>query len=222
MSAVLGVDIGQASDYTALVLVEAAVQVDATRPELHVRYVDRFRHVPYPALADRIATLCSYPAMRGARVVIDATGVGRPVVDMLRDRIDALESITITGGQAATTSGRDHSVPKADLVSSLKVLTETRRLKVSRDLPDQIRRALAAELAEFGYQQSDSGRTTYGGQGAHDDLVLALAMACWATARDNGAAAWIAYTRRVATSAAPVLSGLADRATARRLTPGIR
>jgi hypothetical protein len=222
VTAVLGVDVGQASDYTALVLVEAApVRVDGARPELQVRYVDRFRHLPYPALADRIATLCSYPALRGARCVIDATGVGRPVVDMLRERIDTLEGITITGGAAATRAGRDHTVPKADLVSALKVLTETRRLKISTNLPDQILRALAAELAEFGYQQSDTGRTSYGGQGAHDDLVMSLAMACWAAAQDNGAAAWIAYNRRLAAAAAPVLTGVVERRAVRLLPPGV-
>ena len=51
-----------------------------------VRYLER---VPlgtrYPAIVEQVRKLVSYDRMRGrCSVVVDSTGVGEPVVDMLR------------------------------------------------------------------------------------------------------------------------------------------
>ena len=47
----IGNDLGQASDYTALTVV---VEDDGI---YHLRYLDRFRGIPYPSIVERVATL---------------------------------------------------------------------------------------------------------------------------------------------------------------------
>jgi hypothetical protein len=69
---------------------------------------------------------------------------------------------------------------KRDLVSTLAVLLQARRLKISPALPEA--RTLTEELAGFQVKISQAGGDTYGAWrgGAHDDLILSVALACWA------------------------------------------
>jgi hypothetical protein len=49
-------------------------------------------------------------------------------------------------------------------------------------------RTLVAELMDMRVKISDSGRDKYGAfrNGSHDDLVLALGLACWRAGRGSG------------------------------------
>jgi hypothetical protein len=48
----------------------------------------------------------------------------------------------------------------------------------------------------FSYELSAAGRPLYGAKGAHDDLVLSLALAIWGAERGSaGAAAFIEFLR---------------------------
>jgi hypothetical protein len=69
----VGLDLGQANDFTAVAVVEAAGD------DLHVRHLERFRNTLYPDVAERVEALMDSPQLKGkASLVIDATGVGRP------------------------------------------------------------------------------------------------------------------------------------------------
>ena len=83
---VLGVDIGQTHDYTALVVLERA------GIELHVRHAERLPlGMNYPSQVERVATLVGSPEMaHDALVAVDATGVGRAVLDLLREALRLL------------------------------------------------------------------------------------------------------------------------------------
>jgi len=114
-------------------------------------------------------------------LVLDATGVGRPVVDMFREAGLEAASVTLTGGTSVNKAAwNDWSVPKRDLVSIMQVLMQSRRLRISGDLEEA--QALRKELLSFRVRISDSGADTYGAwrEKEHDDLVLATALACWA------------------------------------------
>jgi hypothetical protein len=69
---VLGVDLGQANDYTALVVLERVGK------ELHARHIERLRlGTSYPAQVARIVDLVSSPELaRDVTVAVDGTGVG--------------------------------------------------------------------------------------------------------------------------------------------------
>src|SRR5687767_6312437 len=70
-------------------------------------------------------------------------------------------------------------VPKRDLVSNLQVLLQSERLKIAGDLPEAA--ALLRELRSFRVTISTAGNDTYAAwrENDHDDMVLAVALACW-------------------------------------------
>ena len=200
MSYYVGADLGQVNDYTALSVVrevEAPTGEEETyadgswngngyiqrkRPKVetqyHVPYLRRFLGEPYTAIVDHIEDLVS--GLDNPKVVVDATGVGRPVVDMIRDRgIRNVAAITITGGDAVTRDGDEHRVPKRDLVSTVQVLLQNRRLKIANSL--ELRDVLIGEMQNFKMKISADGHDSYEHwrDSDHDDLVLSVAMALW-------------------------------------------
>ena len=111
----------------------------------------------------------------------DATGVGAPVIDMLRPCVAPVPmfALTITGGTAVSHAGRSSSVPKRDLVSAAQVLLQERRLQIAASLPHA--ETLVSELLAFRVSISASGHDSYAAwrERDHDDLVLAVALAAW-------------------------------------------
>jgi hypothetical protein len=218
---ILGVDLGQAQDYTALCVLEqtavATGRIRTTRnqgtsvrgshhdgrafsyggsrtittpvTENHyaARHLERLpTGTPYPAQVKSIKELHDLLKLQEGKtpkMVVDQTGVGRPVVDMLRAVGLAPAAVSITGGDSVTQDGRDYRVPKRDLVSVVQVLLQAERLKIARALPEA--QTLTSELLAFKVSISLSGHDSYGNdkgewrENPHDDLVLAVALACW-------------------------------------------
>jgi len=200
MSFYVGLDLGQSNDYTALAVVEktkAGETGDA--PDLHLRYLERYPlRTPYPEMVARVAALVEDPQLRsthldsflGHRVLeepellVDATGVGRPVVDLFKERGLRYKAITITGGNKVTGIAGDYGVPKRDLIGALEVPFHSGRLKVAAGL--RLWETLRAELQTFRRKVSlTTGMDTYEHwrESDHDDLVLAAALACWGAER---------------------------------------
>src|SRR5207237_6882902 len=93
----------------------------------------------YPAIVQAVAALLRRPELRPdpasglpPRLAIDATGVGRPVIDLfLAAAMPAtLYPVTITGGDAPRWDGRSAWVPKKDLVGAVQATLQSGRLKV--------------------------------------------------------------------------------------------
>jgi hypothetical protein len=172
---VIGVDLGQASDYTAFAILQ-----EKTERTYDVRHLERHRQKSYPSLVERLKEIVLRLGER-TLLAVDATGVGRPVVDMIRDaHIDAeLQAITITAGDTVVRDGIWRRVPKRDLVSTVAVLLQTGRLRVARSLT--LAPILERELQTFRAKISISGNDTYEAwrERDHDDLVLAVALAAW-------------------------------------------
>ena len=175
----MGLDLGQKRDHTAVVVVE---RVDHRRAfqktefeKLLVRYVERMPlGMPYPSVVQRVLEIVQSEELRGdCSLAVDATGVGAPVVDMLRAaRLGCdIAAVTITGGERGVGEG---SVPKKDLMAEVLLLLENGKLKIGK-LKEGGR--LMRELVDI--RMSVSGRLGAEGSGEHDDLVIALALACW-------------------------------------------
>jgi hypothetical protein len=185
----IGLDLGQTTDYTALAVVERP-SAPAAAPESAVylvRHLQRFPvGTPYTDIVPAVARLAATKplAEQTIRLAVDHTGVGRPVVDLLRrtPMPVSLEPITITGGHSVVDAndGSKH-VPKKDLVGCLLVLLQSRRLKIARMLPQAD--ALVRELNNFRVKVTAAANDTFEGEGQHDDLVLAVALACWVAER---------------------------------------
>src|ERR1035441_68658 len=178
MTYVVGLDLGQASDFTAVAILESfpAKRVWA------VRNLDRIPlGTPYTVIVEQVRRLMkTFPLRGNSHLVVDGTAVGRPVLDQLgRPGLGCrLVSVTIHGGDKVNIGG-GYRVPKRDIVSTSQLLLQQRRLKIAASLLDA--KALFAELASFGIRISDSGHDTYGAgkSNEHDDLVSAVGLACW-------------------------------------------
>jgi hypothetical protein len=196
MSFYVGLDLGQSNDHTALAVVEktkAGETDDAT--DLHLRHLERYPlRTPYPEIVARVAALVEDPQLRntylnrrlGRRILekpelfVDATGVGRPVVDLFKERGLRYKAITITGGNKVTSVAGGYGVPKRDLIGGLEVPFHSGRLKVAAGL--RLWETLRAELQTFRRKVSlTTGMDTYEHwrESDFDDLVLAAALACW-------------------------------------------
>ncbi|HOC41853.1 MAG TPA: hypothetical protein PKJ99_02455 [Thermoanaerobaculales bacterium] len=178
----VGVDLGQANDYTAAVVIESEWRGEF-KPELEVRvrHLDRWRGVSYVEVVDRLAELRAMPGLQDAALVVDATGVGRAVVDMIREANLRPVPVSITSGENAHQDEESGHwrVPKKDLVSVIQSLLHRRRLLVARGL--RLAETLLEELSNFEIRVSAVGSVQYGTwrENAHDDLVLAVSLAAW-------------------------------------------
>jgi hypothetical protein len=176
---VVGLDLGQVQDHTAVAVVQRSAGRDGA---VQVPHLERFPlGTSYPTIVSRIAHLFATVPLRGqASLVVDATGVGTAVLDLLVQAKLSPIAVTITGGDKVHREARNrYGVPKRELVSYLQVLLQTGRLKIASALPES--EILVKELLNFQVKITASAHDTYGAwrEGAHDDLVLAVALACW-------------------------------------------
>ncbi len=189
----LGVDLGQAHDPTALAIVDRRdIRYRQHDPVTWERYSERqftvrlLERIPlgtsYPDVVRRVAQIVSAPVLRGRiSLVLDATGVGRPVVDMMREaRLGCpLAAVTITGGDQQSNAGWQWRVPKRNLIAGLQAMVQMRTLRIPRGLPGA--GELVKEMLGMRMSITLNRHETYGAwrEGDHDDLVLALALAVW-------------------------------------------
>ena len=130
---------------------------------------------PYPKVVERIGIIVE--KLPVAALVVDATGVGRAVLDQMREVVLNPVAVTITGGRHASYDGLMWRVPKQVLLRPLVAATEAGRLKVAKGLRDA--EPFQRELLAFQRRITDSGNNAFEGAGEHDDLVIAVALACW-------------------------------------------
>ncbi len=175
----IGVDLGQSHDPTAIAIVRR-VDGPSGEPVFQVGHLERIPlNTPYPGVVQHVRRLAARPVFRGsADLVIDFTGVGRPVFDMFEAAGMSPIGVAITSGDAVGHEGRIYKVPKLTLISRLQALLHDGRLRILRTLPEAP--ALVAELQDFKAEVTDSGYWKFGARaGKHDDLVLATAIAVW-------------------------------------------
>jgi hypothetical protein len=166
----LGVDLGKVQDPTAIAIAEMC------SPDIHIRHLERVRlGTPYPKVIERITGLVA--KLPDASLVVDATGVGRPVIDQMRETGLEPIPVTITGGRDMTFDGDMWRVPKKALLRPLVAASEAGRLKVAKGLRKA--EAFQRELQAFQRRITARGYSAFGGVGEHDDLVIAVALICW-------------------------------------------
>jgi hypothetical protein len=147
------------------------------QPVYQVRHLERLPlGTPYPAIVAHVARLLA--KVPGAELAIDFTGVGRPVFDLFNFAGISPIGVLITGGTTPSRSGQILAVPKLALISRLQALLHQGQLKIHRDIPEAP--ALVRELQDFRVEYTAAGNLTFNARsGKHDDLVLALSIACW-------------------------------------------
>src|SRR5439155_9551667 len=103
----LGLDLGQAADYTAIAVLERTPSPEERRPQrpdYALRYLERPPlGTTYPDIVVRVVELVNTEPLRHrSALVVDQTGVGRPVVDLLIAAGLRPIAVTITGGDTVT------------------------------------------------------------------------------------------------------------------------
>jgi hypothetical protein len=225
----LGLDLGQANDYTAIAVAgldatylaaarERAARYDrldrarnspfyggidllATdsrlevekfgpmpKPIYEVRHLERMPlRTPYTEVARGVGGLMETPPLRhNAELIVDATGVGAAVVDILTEAGLSFRAVVMTGGEQESHNGDTYRVPKRDLISAAQVLLQNRRLRIATTLPES--RTLVEELVGYRLKQNiATGHVAFEPwrEGQHDDLVLALCLALWAAGKPS-------------------------------------
>ena len=195
----LALDLGQAHDPSAIVLIERRMRNGQT-PVYLVRGALRLPlGMPYPEAVARVRKILEGSEVAGkCSVVVDGTGVGAPVVDALRTALTGMRhgtpeimAVTITAGEKAT-EGRSSfgilrwNVPKRDLISGVQMLLERGDLRIAKELREA--GPLVEELLDIRATTKATGRVRMGadGCGEHDDLAIALALACWRGQKARG------------------------------------
>ncbi|MBM3734460.1 MAG: hypothetical protein FJW39_01630 [Acidobacteria bacterium] len=153
-----GLDLGHANDYSALAVIERGQVKWILRQALRFPLGTSFGNI-----TDRLRAMASAPDMRGrTTLIVDSTGLGAPVVEMLRAaRIPVnMIPVVLTGGQTASYGNGVHHVPKRDLISALYLMFDQGQLMIPRSLPNY--RDLREELLHFHANISGRGHTSYG------------------------------------------------------------
>ncbi len=149
-----GLDLARVQDFTVLVVVNNHCEVV---------FVDRFNRLDWSFQVSRVKAVTD--RYRGARVLVDSTGVGEPVFESLRHAGVRVRPYTFT------------QKSKAALINNLALMLEQELLTLPRPelCPD-----LIEELESFEYSVTDQGNVrTSAPSGVHDDCVIALALAAW-------------------------------------------
>lgn len=186
----VGLDLGQASDPTALAILERPNVAPGSPPGLRcpqyaLRHLHRFPPgTPYQEVIETVRQLLRTPPLPGAEMVVDTTGVGRAVVSLISDGLlnrvtCTVVWVTITAGGETVWGERSLQVPRKELVGVIQVLLQRHRLQLPRSLPDT--ELLVQELVNFKAKVTLARDATIESwrEGPHDDLVLALGLAAW-------------------------------------------
>jgi hypothetical protein len=210
---ILAADLGEVKDWSAYSILDERVSakrqpdtsdlvlgMDGRRifsREYLLRYLKRPpMGTTYPMVVRQLRELISNPTLKGnVDLVVDATGVGRPVIEMMQEEKLNPIPIVITFGQSSreVTMGDDgyYRVPKVDIMSSLNVLFGSHRLLYPPELPDSNGTNLIPvwllEMEQFRMKQTKALNMTYEAwrETDHDDIVLSIALGSW----------WALYSR---------------------------
>ena len=160
---IYGIDPAQAQDNFAIVGINAAGQVCKVTAWTGKDYVT--------AAADAAKVVGK------TRTLIDATGVGAGVADILhRNHGVSQTRITIVGGE-----GGGNSVNRERLLQNLAIMLEQNRLTIA-SIPEY--QPLLTELRQFSIKSLPSGRTRWEvPSNCHDDITFAAALAAWGMRR---------------------------------------
>lgn len=147
---VMGVDLAKVTDFTVIRVYK--------RSNNHLVYSDRFNQLEWPFQKKRIVALAKH--YNNALAIVDATGIGDPIVDDLLRSGVAVEPIKIT------------EPLKKELIEKLSIFIEQKKIRLI------LSQEVLYEYDNFGYEIGPTGKIRYGArQGYHDDIVLADALA---------------------------------------------
>jgi hypothetical protein len=158
--------------------------------ELHLAYMEKIPlKTPYHVIVEKAKFIVNRPEfVNNIALVVDRTGVGIPVVQMMYNQGLAPIGISIHGGNSVTSSKGVYNVPKRDLVMALLTAIQMKRFKTRSPETMPIIKDFRTQLEGFQMKISNSGHDSYEAwtERVHDDLVLSAAMGVWYMDRVHG------------------------------------
>lgn len=189
----IGLDIGRSQDNSAITVLARRIEaVEPLTPDpattvamYYAVMLERFPlQTPYYYIENEVSRIWGMPELltREKYLIVDATGVGSPVVEnLIRYQHLPAQSIVITGGESARqASDGVYNVSKSNLVTALLDIVQRKRLKILDGVKDS--EAFFQQLDVFGYTiNRDTGTLSYEAMlsKVHDDLVISTALAVW-------------------------------------------
>lgn len=182
----VGVDLGQSTDFSVLAAVRqtAAKEVKGiTRAHYGVVHLHRWPlRTSYAVIVADIGRMFAKTTiagetkpLAGAALIVDRSGCGRPIFDsLLAAKVNAatIHGLTITAGAKDSADG----AAKKNLVAGLIRVLGEERLQVAGGL--RLAGELVAEFEAYKATTTAARNTTFGAEhGAHDDLLMAVALA---------------------------------------------
>lgn len=192
---VVGVDLGKSVDSTAIGIIYHTIKgtgtgkADQTTKTWQQDAVQRFdllhlQRLPlgmnYVAQAHAIGELMQREPLKSAKakLVIDQSGVGAGVVDLMEANGLRPIRLQITAGSEQTQEGNIFRVAKTILISKLEAAMHSKELHVAAELSEA--ESLRDELRDFQRHVTASGANTWSARtGKHDDIVLAVSYGIW-------------------------------------------
>jgi hypothetical protein len=154
----LGVDLAKYNDFTVITPFNMSTFI--------VYPQDRFNQVDWILQEAKIEA--SARKFNNARITLDSTGIGDPVVEELRRRgLNINEEDVFKFTQNSRTN----------LLNNLAILFENGKIKIPKD------EGLLDELRSFSIEMNEKGKAVIKcPDGLHDDRVMSLALAVWGVA----------------------------------------
>lgn len=147
---VMGVDLAKVTDFTVIRVYK--------RSNNSLVFSDRFNQLEWPFQRKRIQAVSKH--FNNALCMVDATGIGDPIVDDLLRAGVPVEPIKIT------------EPLKKELIEKLSIWIEQRKIRLIYS------QEVLFEYDNFGYEIGPTGKIRYGARsGYHDDIVLSDALA---------------------------------------------
>ncbi len=201
----VGLDLGQFVDYACVQVLGRSIAINRETglPWRDSRGGSLYRwdligmrrfplRTPYTQIVSEVVKIATRPELRPKpRLIVDATGVGQGVLEMVRTAMAPHSTIdvwgiVITAGETWRVAGRGLiHCSKIQITGSLDAVLGSRRLKIAKHPatgePINGADVLKRELAAFRAKITKGGNETSGADsGAHDDAVLSVALPIWA------------------------------------------
>ncbi len=163
--------------------------------------------LPYMELGKYMCRLDSNAELHGNNdLVVDSTGVGEAVCDIFESMGLSPNRIIFTGGEHASVRTaskgfggfaprRTLNVPKNELIDTLKIALEQRRIRTVEGIAHED--DIVKQFAHFRQMLTRTGKITFNNDDpqVHDDIVVMYAMAAWYFLREEGAMEDFVYNR---------------------------
>jgi hypothetical protein len=181
MTFILSLDPAQLRDWSALAAIDMQYRPEEKRFGYSLVAMARKQGLPYDQIVDWVVRTLKKPEFNREQppeFLLDSTGVGVAVRDMLAAKGVRMKAVTITSGESFTRQGSIFHVGKSRLIGTFLGAFDAGKVRVNPNMP--IWPLVEREMLSFRAEMNTQGRLKMEAeQGENDDMLFALAMAVW-------------------------------------------